>query len=515
MPTAPTKPRKMPTPAPSRREPVKPQPGPQELFLQSPARLAFYGGAAGGGKSYACLLEPMYHKDNPNFEAVIFRRIYRQIMAPGGLYRRSLEIYPQLGATFNKSDLVWTFPSGATVRFAHMQYEQDVESWKSSEIALIEVDEVTEMSDYQFFYLFSRNRSVSGVTPYMRAYCNPDPDSWVKVLLAPWVDDTWPTEDRAESGEIRWFIRRDDVIQWVEADHTDERGHPDAISLTFVRADLYDNKILMEKDPGYEAGLDVLPEFERRRLKLGDWNARPSGTKFKREWFKTYYDEVPQDIEFAVRFWDKAATAKQKKHSRRTGPDYTAGVLMGRRKEGTFPRYVVLDAVWEQLDPGGVEDLIATTATQDGHAVAIRIEQEPGASGVSDIFNFVTKVLVGYDVQGVPATGSKELRADPFSAQCKVGNVALVRGWWNTGYLNFLCAFPDEAVHDDPVDASSGGFQQIYLATKKSPQEHLAALKRRAELSQTHTAAPVQGQMPAPVQGQIVLPHKQKPFWEV
>jgi predicted phage terminase large subunit-like protein len=391
---------------------------------------------------------------------------------------------PQVGGQFKKDQLVWTFPSGAQARFAHMQYEQDVESWKSSEIALILVDEVTEMTEYQFFYLFSRNRSVSDVKPYMRAYCNPDPDSWVKTLLSPWVDDTWPVEDRAKSGEIRWFIRRDDVIQWVDADHVDERGRPDAISLTFVRADLYDNKILMEKDPGYEAGLDVLPEFEKRRLKYGDWNARPSGRKFKRERFSTYFDEPPSDIEYKVRFWDKAATSAQKKTSKRTGPDYTAGVLLGRRKEGAFPRYVVLDAVWEQLDPGGVEDLIRSTAMQDGRDVHIRIEQEPGSSGKQDIFNFVTKVLPGYDVEGVPASGSKELRADAFSAQCKVGNVGLVGAWWNAGYINFLCAFPDEPVHNDPVDASSGAFNEVYLATKPTGQDLLRELQQRAEAKQ-------------------------------
>lgn len=417
---------------------------------------------AGGGKSYAALLEPLYDIANPKFEAVIFRRLYKQIMGPGGLYRRSLEIYPHLGAKFKQDTLAWTFPSGATVRFAHMQYEQDVLGWKSSEIALIEVDEVTEMTEYQFFYLFSRNRSVSGVTPRMRAFCNPDPDSWVKTLLAPWVDDTWPQENRAKPGEIRWFVRKNDVVQWVGADHTDEEGKPDAISVTFIPAKLSDNKILMEKDPGYEVGLNALPEFERRRLKDGDWNARPSGKMFKREWFPVL-DAIPDDIEKRVRFWDKAATEEKKKKSARNGPDYTAGVLMARRKRGASPRYLVLDALWEQMDPGGVENLIKTIASQDGREVAIRIEQEPGASGKSDIYNFVTNVLEGYDAEGTPASGSKAVRANGFSAQAKVGNVGLLRGWWNTGYLNFLCAFPDELVHDDPVDASSGAFNELVV----------------------------------------------------
>lgn len=462
-----------------------------------------------GGKSYACLLEPLYDIDNPKFEAVIFRRLYRQIMVSGGLFHRSLEIYPQLEATFKQDQLCWTFPSGAEVRFAHMQYERDVESWKGAEIALIEVDEVTEMSEYQFFYLFSRNRSVSGVTPRIRGYCNPDPDSWVKTLLAPWVDDTWPAEDRAGSGEIRWFIRKDDVIQWVD------ETTPHAISITFFFANLYDNKRLMETNPEYEANLEALPDYERRRLLLGDWNARPSGKKFKREWFTTYFDDPPRDIEKEVRGWDKAATAKIKKNSRRNGPDYTASVRIGRRKEGCNPRYVILDATWDQLDPGGVEELIHTTAIQDGRGVRIRIEQEGGSSGKQDIFNFVTKVLEGFDVEGVPSTGSKELRADTFASQCKVGNVGLVRGWWNSGYLNFLCAFPDESVHDDPVDASSLSFNQLYIAMAKDAQEHVRDIQRRAELVAQRNPAtsvlPVQGQIPTQVQTQQ---QQKKKWWE-
>jgi predicted phage terminase large subunit-like protein len=467
---------------------IRPQPGPQEQFLRSRARLAFYGGAAGGGKTFAALLEPLYDISNPKFETVIFRSLYREIMAPGGLHRRSLEIYPQLGASFKQDNLVWTFPSGSQVRFAHMQYERDVESWKSSEIALIEVDEVTEWTEYQFFYMFSRNRSVSGVVPRMRAFCNPDPFSWVKTLLAPWVDDTWPEQDRAQSGEIRYFIRRNDTTVWVDANHTDENGRPDAISLTFIRADLYDNKILMEKDPGYEAGLDALPEFEKRRLKYGDWSAKPSGSLFKREWFDNkYLDVPPSDVELLVRYWDKAATKAPSGTSKKQGPDYTAGVLMARRKVGAYPRYVVLDAVWVQEDPGGVEQLIKETAERDGHETLVRWEEEGGASGKSDSFNFATRVLVGFDCEGIRSTGSKEVRAGPLSAQCKYGNVGMLRSWWNNGYLNFLTAFPSELVHDDPVDASSGAFNVLYLAEKKSTQEHLSAMQRRVALQQQRT----------------------------
>jgi hypothetical protein len=108
----------------------------------------------------------------------------------------------------------------------------------------------------------------------MRAYTNPDPESWVKVVLAPWVDEDWEDAERnsntperfrarAESGEVRYFVVEDENIRWCDAN---ERF---AISITFVFANLQDNKILMEKDPGYEAGLEALPEVEKR-TRYGD-----------------------------------------------------------------------------------------------------------------------------------------------------------------------------------------------------------------------------------------------------
>lgn len=415
---------------------------------------------------------------------------------------RSQEIYPTLSAHLHKTHMRWTFPSGATVTLGTLQYDADVMAWKSSEIPLILFDEATEFSRYQFFYMISRNRSTCGVTPYIRGYCNPDPDSYVKEILAPWVDEDWPAETRAKPGELRYFLHSNDVVHWVNA------ATPKAMSITFIPADVYDNTILMEKDPGYIAGLEALPEVEKQRLLYGNWSIRAGGTVFKREWFPIL-DTKPDDIEKVVRFWDKAATLKTERGtgpgSKTNDPDYTAGVLMGKRKAGSTPRYVVLSASWAQLDPGGVEQMIKTIATQDGKPVPIRIEQEGGSSGKQDIFNFVAYTLAGYDVGGVPSSGSKATRAAPFSAQAKIGNVGLLRGPWNVGYLNFLAGFPSPFVHDDVIDASSGAFNVLTMEPEARMRDPLADARAEAKAKVAREKEEAQKNTPALSDGSRVV----------
>src|SRR5690554_534113 len=71
-----------------------PQAGPQEQFLKSKADIAIYGGAAGGGKTWALLLEPLSHIANPGFGGVIFRRTTVQVRNEGGLWDESARMYP-------------------------------------------------------------------------------------------------------------------------------------------------------------------------------------------------------------------------------------------------------------------------------------------------------------------------------------------------------------------------------------------------------------------------------------
>jgi hypothetical protein len=265
---------------------IKPQPGPQTRFLATKADVAIYGGAAGGGKSWALLMEALRHTYNKDFGAVIFRRTYVQIKNEGGLWDESIKIYPLTGAKPRENDLYWRFPSGAAVSFSHVENDKTVLDYQGAQIAMIGFDELTHFTDYQFWYLFGRNRSVCGVKPYIRATCNPDADSWVAKLIEWWInqDTGYPIPER--SGVIRWFVRLGANIVWADspselAGYVDVNNVPiPPKSFTFIPSKLTDNKILMRLDPGYIANLMALPFVERERLLSGNWKIRHGRNSF-------------------------------------------------------------------------------------------------------------------------------------------------------------------------------------------------------------------------------------------
>ena len=116
---------------------LSPQEGPQTQFLECDADICFYGGAAGSGKTFGVLMEPLFHIHVKHFGAVIFRRNSTMVRNKGGLWDTSMQIYtnPRLAGIPKETTLEWDFPNQTSVKFAHLQYEADVLSWQGAQIS--------------------------------------------------------------------------------------------------------------------------------------------------------------------------------------------------------------------------------------------------------------------------------------------------------------------------------------------------------------------------------------------
>lgn len=437
---------------------IGPQEGPQTAFLSTLADIAFYGGAAGGGKSFGLILEPVRHYDNKLFGGVVFRRNGVDIRNEGGLWDESEKLYGSLRGHPREAFMEWIFPSGMRMKFAHLEHEKTVLNWQGAQIPYIGFDEITHFTEGQFWYMLSRNRSTSGVPGYIRATCNPDADSWVRKLIAWWIDEHtgFPIPERA--GVLRWFIKINGEITWADTkEELIAQYGQDQLpkSFTFIPSKLEDNQILMRADPTYKSNLNALARVDRLRLKDGNWNVRAeAGMFFQKSWFEIV-EAVPQDkIKRKIRSWDRAATRPSETSP---DPDWTAGVLIYEMDDGTF---VVADVVADRVSSLAVERLVKNTAIQDGYDTEIVGQQDPGSAGVADIENF-TRLLAGFVVATEKVTTDKETRAKPVSAQCEAGNVKILRGAWNDDFFKEAEAFPTKGVHDDRVDALSVGFNKL------------------------------------------------------
>ena len=443
---------------------LAPQAGPQTQFMASSADIIIYGGAAGGGKTYALLLEALRHKDVKSFGAVIFRHNYNQITAEGGLWDASQKIFNQVPDAHSRKSpkLHWRFDGGAKLSFAHIERDEDLKSWQGTEIAYIGFDELTHFTKHQFLYMLSRNRTTCGIRPYVRATCNPDSDSWVAEFISWWIDQETGYAIPERSGQIRWMVVLNDIIYWGDTPEELAKKYEvnveDCKSVTFIASRLEDNKILMESDPGYLANLKAMTEVDMERLLRGNWKIKAAvGSFFKRSQVGEILTEVPKDLVAVCRGWDLAATDKDEDDE----AAFTAGVLMGRRENG---RFVIIDVINRQLKAGDVRSTVLVTAKMDHAKYAWcrqRLPQDPGQAGKDQKASYM-EMLAGFDVHMIPESGDKATRAEPMAAQWQHGMFDLVAGEWNEAYLNQLESFPDSK-WKDMVDASSSAFNEITL----------------------------------------------------
>ena len=389
-----------------------------------------------------------------------------QIMNSGSLWDASYKIYNYYPAAvpIKTPRPSWKFPSGATIMFAQLEYETTIYEFQGTEICLIEFDELTHFTEKQFWYMLSRNRSTCGIRPYIRASTNPDPDSFVAKLIQWWWDPDTGYAISERSGVIRYFARIEEQLLWGDTkEEVIKQGAEaeDVLSFTFIASSLKDNQILMETNPQYLSNLKALSLVDRERLLKGNWKIRPAaGLMFKRTKV-TMLEALPVDVILWARGWDLAATSEDEKGN----PAYTAGVLIGKRKNG---RYIIADVINRRLSSAEVRELIKMTCIADKAKygrVITRLPQDPGQAGKAQAESFL-KFLAGFTVKVLPESGDKVTRAEPLSAQwlglegMDKGNVDVLIAEWNEMYFNQLESFP-EGNFKDMVDASSSAFHEI------------------------------------------------------
>lgn len=442
-----------------------PQEGPQKAFIETGADIAIFGGQAGGGKTWALLWETIRNLDVPGFGAVIFRRDYTQIRAEGGLWDMSLELYYRWHGIPRENHLDWRFPSGAKIRFAHMQHENDRFSWDGSQVPLICFDQLESFTWKQFIYMLSRNRSMCGIEPYIRATCNPNPDHFLRDFLRWWIDEDTGLAIKERAGIVRWFVNINNEVHWDDTPEAIRARFGEACepkSCTFIPSSIYDNRILLERNPGYIANLKALSLIDRERLLEGNWNVRETaGMFFQRAWFEIV--EAAPALVDEMRYWDRAATDALDKQA--ATASWTAGVRIGKDARGVF---YITDVDRFQGTPLKVKERIKNVATQDGTRVRIGIEQDPAQAGKAEAQDHVRN-LAGYSVSVNRVHESKGVRAKPLSAQAEAGNVKIVRAPWNEALLRELQNFDGtDKCTSDQVDAASGAFHLLTIVRPRA-----------------------------------------------
>lgn len=443
---------------------------PQQVFLGLNNREALFGGAAGGGKSDALLMAALQYVDVPGYSALLLRRTWPDLVKPGAIMDRTRQWLEQTDATPHDGGREWRFPSGARITFGYLQYDKDKYKYQSAEYQFIGFDELTQFQEEVYTYMFSRLRRPAipclvCKRPVRKA---PGPGNFVHIKKkadphkpqTPFREHTAVPDPKVlqqygpakQDGKTLFEV----PLRMRSATNPGGLGHV-WVRDHFINTETRDSRAiflssLLRDNPAldydeYVMSLSHLGVTERERLLNGDWDVMEEGAMFQRHWFNASED-YPKKAR-VVRCWDLASVED--------GGDYTVGALVSLTDEGMW---FIEDIVRGQWSPLNVEKIVAQTAARDGTNIPVRIEQEPGSSGVNTISHYRRNVLVGYDFDGTRPTGSKAERARPLASAAEAGNVYIVKGRWNVDFLDEISLFPN-VPHDDQVDAVSAAVHHL------------------------------------------------------
>ena len=413
----------------------KPNPGPQTEFLAASDQEVLYGGAAGGGKSFALLADPMRYFGHPQFNGLILRRTTDELRE---LIWKSQELYPRAfpGAKWGERKSQWTFPGGGKLWLTYLERDEDVLRYQGQAFSYVGFDELTQHpTPFAWNYMRSRLRTTSSDLPiFMRGTTNPGGPGhgWVKrTFIDPAPPNTSFTATDIETGkELRY-----------------PDGHAKAgqalFKRRFIPASLYDNPYLTN-DGAYEANLLSLPEMQRRQLLEGDW-AIADGAAFP-EFRQAHHVCEPFDIpenwrrfrscdygysSFSAVHWFAIDPAfetlfvyRELYVSKHTGRDLAKAVLEAERGERID--YGVLDSsCWHQrgqVGPSIAEEMINTGCRwrpsdrtkgarvngKNRYHERLKIDPETGVPGIV-FFNTCRQIIADLPVIPADPKGSEDI----------------------------------------------------------------------------------------------------------
>lgn len=395
----------------------------QQAFLCLDCEEAFFGGAAGGAKSVGLLMAALQYVDIPGYNALLIRDTYQNLTKPEGLIPLAHEWLSSTDAEWKEGNH-YLFPSGATLNFGYLSGPLDHFNYQSAAYQFIGIDEIVAIRENQALYLFSRlRRKKLAANIPLRFRCASNPPAREQVAKGAWVKARYVDSE----------TRKKDII--------------------FIPSKLEDNPHIDAKEYK-EKSLSKLDPITRRQLEEGDWNVQASGDMFRRDWFQIV-DVAPEKHIKEVRFWDLAGTENKNKDAALSGqPAYTAGLRMGVTPDGL---YFIKSVIRDQLSPRRCEALIRQTADMDGRNIPVWMFQDPGQAGKSQIDHYRRNVLRGFIFRGRPATTAKTQMWAPFASQAEGGNVYLVKGHWNSDFLDEVELAPHGPFLDQ-IDAAGGAF---------------------------------------------------------
>jgi phage terminase large subunit-like protein len=446
---------------------IRPLPGPQTQFLASRAKVALFGGSAGGGKTYALLLSWLRHANTRRARGLIARNTQADLTRDGGLWGEAETLYLGTGPACPRcpneprprcivckgtgqapvrfirasGSHKITWPGGGSLEFAHLKGD----AWKrlaSLNLAWAGIEEAVECSMEAIIFVLSRLRTtVKGIAPALRMTTNPDPGHPLRRWVEPYLrSDGEPDFER--SGDVLWLARSTRGDRWI-SERTPEAAKRAAgssdppLSFQYFPALLTSNIALEARDPGlrsYRASLAAQGAVRNAQLSRGNWLIREAGkgTLSRMYWggIAARLREPLDPIVLVIRAWDKAASEPSKE---RRDPDWTSGLKVEWDSRG---RWYLSGLRVCRRKTTGVDSLMAETSYRDGRRVIQVGEVDPGQAGLVDEAHtrrvlsskFVAKGEKAPRIIMTRATTNKIVKVQPVARELELG-MRSIPGW--------------------------------------------------------------------------------------